>query len=166
MATTTKNSKQTLVSQCGSLVTGITALTDTSFLLDGGTVAKADVLSPLQAYVDADKEVIVADASYRAAVAKAHAAEPAARAMVGELKPYLRSRYGQTNPALKSQFGVEPAKPRVVPVAKKAAGAVKAKATRTAKKAAVASATAAPAPEPAPTTGGATAAGAGGKTTG
>lgn len=158
MATKPKSTHASLVSRCNSLITGVTALPDASFLLGGGAVAKAAVVLPLQAYVDAEKEVTTADAAYRAALAKAHAAQPGARAMMTELVPYLRARLGKANPALEAQFGVTPLTPRPTPVASKAAGAVKGKATRAAKKAAVASVGKAPAAAPAAPVGSAPAA--------
>jgi hypothetical protein len=136
MSTSSKINKQTFASECSALITGVTAMTDKSFLMGGGTVAKADALQPMQDYVDAEEEVTTTDAAYRAAVAKAHAAEVPALAMVADLKPYLRARLGKTNPALKSQFGIDPIQPPTTKVATKAAGVAKASATRKAKKAA------------------------------
>ena len=144
MTTKSSTSNQAFVTECNALITGVTALSDKSFLMGGASVAKADVLSPMQDYVDAEQEVTTADAARKAAIAKARTAEVAARAMVGDLKPYLRARMGKTNPALESQFGIAPQKPAATPVASKAAGAAKAKATRAAKKA-----SATPAPQPA-----------------
>jgi hypothetical protein len=146
-----KEAKQTLKDECSGLVIGVTALQDKSFLVNGGTLAKADALQPMQDYVDAEEEVTTADAAYRAALAKARAAEGPARAMVSTLKPYLRVRMGKSNPALKTQFGVAPIAPPVTSSTAKAAGVVKAQTTRAKKKAAAAEATVPATPAPKPT---------------
>jgi hypothetical protein len=132
------SAKEPFINECNALVTGVGALPDKTLLFDGDSVAKGNALQPLSDYVSAEEEVTTAEAAYRAAVAKAHAAKPAAQAMVGKLRSYLRSRLGQSNPALKTEFGVEPIQPRVTPIASRAAGAAKGKATKAAKKAALA----------------------------
>jgi hypothetical protein len=139
MSSKKSDSNEAFVTLCNALVGGVGSLPDKSFLLGGNTVPKADALSPLQAYVAAEEEVTTTNADYRAALAKARKAKVPARAMVGELKPYLQVRLGKTNPLLESQFGIPAQKPPTTPVASKAEGAAKAKATRAAKKAAVAS---------------------------
>jgi hypothetical protein len=141
MTTKDSSSNEAFLTLCNALIGGVGSLPDKSFLLGGGTVTKTEALSPLQDYVEADGEVKTANATRKAAVAKARTAKIPARAMVGNLKPYLKARLGKTNPLLESQFGIPAEKPPEVPVASKAAGAEKSKATRAAKKAAATAAT-------------------------
>lgn len=130
MATKHTDTKLEFLTLCQSLITGFEALPDTTFVIDGQTLTKQQVLQPLQDYVAAEALVVPAEAAYHATVQKAHGAEAPARAMVANVKPYLRTRLGKSNPALKSQFGVTPAKTPQRTAATKAEAATKAKATR------------------------------------
>ena len=130
MTTNNTDTKLDFVTLCQTIVSGFQALTDTTYVIEGQTLTKQQVLQPLQDYVAAEALVAPAEAAYHGAVRKAHAAEAPARTTVANLKPYLKIRLGKSNPALKSQFGISPAKAPQKTAATKAEAATKAKATR------------------------------------
>lgn len=130
MSTNTIASKPALVSLCNALVTGITAMPDKTFQLGGQSYTKAQVLAPLQAYVDANGKTTADEATWHQSVQEEHDAEASARAMIDALKPFLQGRLGKSSPMLQSQYGLAPAKKPAKTVAAKAAGIAKSQATR------------------------------------
>jgi hypothetical protein len=142
MTTKNSNAKSALITLCRALVSGVQALPDPTFLLGGQAIAKAAVVAPLQAYVDAAGKTAADEATWHIAVQAEQAAEATARAMIDLLKPTLQGRLGKSNPQLQTQFGLTPAKKAQPSVAVKAKSAAKGTATRRQKKAAVAAVTA------------------------
>lgn len=102
MTTNSNSTKATLVSLCNALVTGITAMPDKTFLLGGQSYTKAQVLAPLQAYVDANAKTTADEATWHQSVQEEHDAEASARAMDrrAEALPARKSRQEQPDAAV------------------------------------------------------------------
>jgi len=112
-------------------------------MLPSGTYTLAELTAPLQKAITAAEATKTAASQYDDAVAAEKPFAEAADALRKEVKALAVARFGPTSSTL-SQLGFEPARPRQVSAATKAASAAKARATRAAKKAAKA-----PAPKPA-----------------
>jgi hypothetical protein len=128
----TKNSsKQSLVTTCNALITGLTALANADPVVSNGqTYTKAQLLAPLQAYVGLPAETAAAKTAYTKAVAAEAAAKQAVLAMIEDvIKPYLQTRLGKSSPDLET-YGLEPVKTPQKSAATKAAAAQKSQATR------------------------------------
>ena len=130
MTTNQSNAKAALVTLCNALITGIGALPDKTFLLGGQTFTKAQVVAPLQAFVDSAAKTAADEAAWHASLLEERTDEAAARVMIAALKPMLQGRLGKRSPLLQSQFGLAPAKTVQKTVAAKATGIAKSKATR------------------------------------
>jgi hypothetical protein len=119
--------------QFTALVSGInTQLTDvTTFVFQDAQVPKTQVVSRLQARIDAAEKTKAARLAFHAAVAAEAQTVADTTPLVADLKAFLQSRYGKTSPKLQT-FGITQAKTPQKSVAAKAAGVAKAKATRAA----------------------------------
>jgi hypothetical protein len=91
------------------------------------------MVSALSGYVTAVAATAAAKVAYHDAVAKQHALAPSVNALVRELKEYAYATYGDT-PSPLAAFGLSPRKAAVISAADKAAGVVKAAATKLARK--------------------------------
>jgi hypothetical protein len=161
--TTTVNvttQRATFAALLSALVTGInTELADDPFVVDGRTLARADLLGRIQAALDAIGAVKAARTSLQSAVAAQKAAIADARKLRAGVKRLAQSRFGPDSPTLQ-KLGFTPTRKGKATVTTKAKARVKAEATRQArgtkgKKARLAitaSAPAATATPPAPTT--------------
>jgi CxxC motif-containing protein len=125
------SSKQSLVSTCNALITGITALPAADNVVSAGkTYTKAQLLAPLQAYVVLPSSTATAKTAYTKAVVAEGAAKAAAVAMIeGVIKPVLHLLLGADSPDLET-YGLDPVKTPQKTVATKAAAIQKGQATR------------------------------------
>ena len=125
------SSKQSLVSICNALITGITALASANTVVSAGkTYTRAQLLAPLQAYVVLPIVTAAAKTAYTKAVAAEAEAKAAAVAMIEDvLKPFLQQLLGKSSPDLET-YGLEPVKVPEKTVATKAAAIQKSQATR------------------------------------
>jgi hypothetical protein len=134
MTSNRHETKQSLVTLCQTLIAGILALPDKSFIVSGTTMTKQQIVALLKAYIAAVALTVQRKAAYSTAVAAENVAEAKVQSLVDSLELTLRGRLGKQSPDLKAQFGLEPVRVPVKTVEVKAEAAVKARATRTAKK--------------------------------
>jgi len=129
--TISTSSKQSLVSTCNALITGITALASANTVVSAGkTYTKAQLLAPLQAYVVLPPATAAAKTAYTKAVAAEGEGREAVVAMIEDvLKPFLQQLLGKSSPDLET-YGLEPVKTPEKTVATKAAAVQKSQATR------------------------------------
>jgi hypothetical protein len=129
MGNTTKNDK---TAEIQAFSTGVSSLTDASFVIDSETVTKPQVLQACTAYIAA----VAATAAARGQLKTCLDAEAQAWATVSEyrdsIKSLVESRFGKGSPQLLT-FGFTPAKPRKISVEAKAAGIAQGKRTRAAR---------------------------------
>ena len=154
-----KQAKSTLQAELTTLVTGLQALTGVdSFVLANQTYAKTDIITAINAYLNALNALNAAFTQYRAALSTAKTARTQAVSLRALLRAFFVNRYGKGSPQLVSlSFGPVPKSPTV---ATKATAVAKAKATRTVrhtlgkqqKKALTTTASDAAAPTPSPAT--------------
>jgi hypothetical protein len=146
--------------QFTALVNGInTLLTDvTNFIFQNQQVPKTQVVSRLQARIDAAEKTKTARLALHAAVAAEALVVADVTPLRADMKTYLQSRYGKSSPTMQT-FGFTQNKTPQKSAAAKAAGVAKAKATRAAigtkgkkQRKAAAEAITAPAPVQAPAT--------------
>ena len=125
------SSKQSLVSTCNALITGLTALPAADNVVSAGKAyTKAQLLAPLQAYVVLPTATAAAKTTYTKAVAAEGEAKEAVVAMIEDiLKPFLYQLLGKSSPDLET-YGLEPVKTPEKTVATKAAAVQKSQATR------------------------------------
>ncbi len=125
------SSKQSLVSMCNALITGINALPAANTVVSAGTTyTKAQLLAPLQAYVVLPSATAAAKTAYTKAVATEADAKVAVHAMIEDvIKPFLHQLLGKSSADLET-YGLEPVKAPVKTVATKAAAVQKSQATR------------------------------------
>lgn len=116
---------------------------EATFVLPSGTYTFAQLTAPLQKGIAAAEATKAAASQYHDAVAAEKPVAEAAEGIRKEVKALAVARFGAESNVL-SQLGYEPAKPRQISAATKAASAAKALATRKAKKASPP-----PAPKPA-----------------
>jgi hypothetical protein len=129
MAANNTHTKTKFIAFCTTLAAGVTAMADTTFLLGGKSLTKAEVVGPLDAYVAATAQTAQDKTTYETSLQQERAAEEAARGIVDQLKPFLQGRLGKSNPALETQFGIAPQKKAQKTVAVKAGAIAKSKAT-------------------------------------
>jgi hypothetical protein len=125
-------------------------------VVDGQTIARADLLGRIQAALDAIAAVKAARTALQEAVAKQKVAIADARKLRGGVKRLAQNKFGPSSPTLQ-KLGFTPQRPSIATVATKAKAKVKAAATREArgtkgKKARLAITGVAPAPTVTPTT--------------
>jgi hypothetical protein len=125
------SSKQSLVTTCNALITGISALPAANTVTSAGTTyTKAQILAPLQAYVVLPSATAAAKTTYTKAVAAEGEARAAVVAMIEDvIKPLLYQLLGKSSPDLEI-YGLDPVKTPVKTVATKAAAVQKSQATR------------------------------------
>ena len=123
--------KQSLVSTCNALITGLTALAGADTVESGGkTYPKAELVAPLQAYVVLPAATAAAKTAYTKAVADGGRGEGGRRRDDrGVIKPVLHAKLGKSSPDLET-YGLPPVKAPAKTVATKAAAAQKSQATR------------------------------------
>jgi hypothetical protein len=98
-------------------------------LVDGVPTPQPDVVSTLQAAVDADDKTASAEAAYHKTVADGQAASTKADALFLSLKDYFLVIY-KKDPTTLKDYGLAPVVKRTPSAATKAAAAAKQKATR------------------------------------
>jgi hypothetical protein len=125
------STKQSLVTLCNTLNTGLTALPAANTVTSAGkTYTKAQILAPLQAYVVLPPATAAAKTAYTKAVATEAEAKAAVVAMIEDvIKPLLYQLLGKSSPDLEI-YGLDPVKAPVKTVAVKAAAVQKSQATR------------------------------------
>jgi hypothetical protein len=125
------SSKQSLVSTCNALITGLTALPAADNVVSAGKAyTKAQLLAPLQAFVVLPTATAAAKTTYTKAVAAEGLAREAAVAMIeGVIKPVLHLLLGADSPDLVT-YGLDPVKVPEKTVATKSAAVQKSQATR------------------------------------
>ncbi len=114
------------------LIAGITQHITSPILVNGHTYTPDDLKAPVQAALTADQDLDAARRDFDAKVAARKEVMPPANRMIKVFKTWLLGSYGPTNPIV-TELGFEAPKPRVTPVASKAAGIEKSKATRVAR---------------------------------
>jgi hypothetical protein len=125
----TNIAKVDFVSDVESLASGLQSLPDTSFVLATVTYQKADIIQACNTYVAAVDATKSSKTDYEKNLAVERTALAVIRNLRTLLKPVLVARFGKSSPELKT-FGMAPAKPRVVTVVAKMAGAQKSQNTR------------------------------------
>ena len=125
------STKQSLVTLCNALNTGLTALPAANTVTSAGTTyTKAQLLAPLQAYVVLPSATAAAKTAYTKAVVTEAEAKAAVVAMIEDvIKPLLYQLLGKSSPDLET-YGLDPVKVPVKTVATKAAAVQKSQATR------------------------------------
>jgi hypothetical protein len=113
------------------MITGVTANAGTTGIIPvkGVATAKGDIVSTLQAAIDAPVATAAAEATFHGAVALEQAANAKANAVCIGVKDWALVQFGN-QPTVLAQFGLEAPKPRKPSVATKAAAAAKQRATR------------------------------------
>ncbi len=126
--------------------------TTASIVVASTTYTPAELKSALQGGVDAEKAVDQSRAQYRQQVVVATPARAKARAARNVVKKYVLTTYGDQAVSVLEAFGIPVPKPRGGTAASRSAGALKAAATRKARREAAANApkggSAPPAPAP------------------
>jgi hypothetical protein len=135
--TTTVNvttQRATFAALLAALVTGInTELTGVDpFVVDGQTIARADLLGRIQAALDAIGAVKAARTQLQSTVAKQKVAIADARTLRAGVKRLAQSKFGPSSPTLQ-KLGFTPTRQGRATVRTKAKAQVQAEATRTAR---------------------------------
>lgn len=130
-ATSSKNSKALFIALLKALISAInTDLPNvTSFTLNGRTLARADLLAALQAFIDAATDTATANQSWRAKVSAEKAARVEAAALVSGMKTYVQGVYGKASPEV-LKFGFKPVTPPAKTAVSKVVAVTKGAATR------------------------------------
>jgi hypothetical protein len=123
------STKLTVEAEYEALIVGVQSLPDTSFILNGITLAKPDLVQRLQKRVDAAEATKTSKKQWLADVQVEHAVNADVAPLRAAMKTFVETRFGKNSSKLRD-FGYPPAKPRKTTTAKKAAGVAKAKATR------------------------------------
>jgi hypothetical protein len=148
MSNTSKNDKAAQLTTCENGITNNFAATD-SWVFLGTTYKRGDILSMLQACIQASQKTKADHDTWRASVTEERAQYAAARPVLAAFKKMVESEYGATSQKM-AEFGWAPAKVPVKSAQSKAAAAAKASKTKAAKKAALAAVKAGAAAPPAP----------------
>jgi hypothetical protein len=136
MTTTSKIEIATNLTTCASGITANYPATQ-SWVFNGKTYQRADVLTMLQGCIQAAQTVKTTNEAWRASVESENGLLAALHPVLAALKKALEAQWGATSSKM-AEFGFTPARPPVKTAASKAASAAKASATRKAKKAALA----------------------------
>jgi hypothetical protein len=126
MSNTTKNNR---TAEANAFTTGLSSLTDTSFLLATQTVPKTALVQVCSTYLAAVAATAAAKAEVQTCLAAERSALLAFTSNRALMKTFLEARYGKGSPEL-LKFGFTPAKPRKVSVKAMAAGIEQGKLTR------------------------------------
>jgi hypothetical protein len=101
------------------------------FVLNGETIPRTDLIARLQAVVADMRQTRADRLAAAASLARERASLASTAPLLAALKTFVQARYGKTSPRLQHFGFVQNRKPKVRADAK-AAGAAKARATRTA----------------------------------
>jgi hypothetical protein len=126
--------KAKIIATYQAMINGINAElgNTTTFLLSGGTYAKADLIARFQARIDAARKTLADRTTLHATVAAEQSLDKAVAALRTGFKTYLQGRYGKESPALQ-KFGFIPQKPTQRAAATKAKAVTLNTATRKAR---------------------------------